>query len=159
MHFQPRDAQKEARTAELLMFFVIPQPVANVLAEKAFDTFTKLLYAIDFTLIHLPFHVRPGREGRDLPIDSIVPGDVGNQVLKYRESFYRLDRNRFVQRQGVESRFAGQSRPAVDFRRAGATLAGFAVPAHRKIGSSVRLNVMQRIEHDHARGDWHLVFD
>ena len=72
---------------------------------------------------------------------------------------HRLDSDRFIQRQSIHARLAGQTRTAIDFRRTRATLAGFAVPAHREVGRLMRLNVMQRVEHNHARRDWHLVLN
>src|SRR5690606_37725968 len=42
--------------------------------------------------------------------------------------------------------------PAVDLRRAGSALAGLAVPTARQIGSLLRLDPVDRIEHDHAFG-------
>src|SRR5947207_5548371 len=77
MHFKPRHAHKESRSAELFLLVVIAQHVANVLAQEAFDAFTKLLYAIDLALIHLPFHVWLGCERRNLFVDAVIPGDVG----------------------------------------------------------------------------------
>ena len=53
----------------------------------------------------------------------------------------------------VHARLAGEAWAAVDFRRAGAALAGFAIPAHGEIRRLMRLNIVQRVEHDHSRSD------
>src|SRR5207237_1952405 len=129
----------EARAAELLYLLVIAQHVANVLTEKAFNALAKLLHAIDLALIHLPFHVRPGCERRNLSVDAVIPGNVGDEILQHRKAFHRLNCDRLVQRQSVETRLAGQSRPSIDFRRARTALAGLAVPAYGEIRRVVRL--------------------
>jgi hypothetical protein len=41
MHFEASGSNEEARAAEVFVFPVIAQDVANVLAEKTFDTFAK----------------------------------------------------------------------------------------------------------------------
>src|SRR6266478_2719052 len=107
MHFQAGDAHEEARAAELLNFLVIAQHMADVLAKEAFNALAKLLHAIDFVLIHLPFDVRPRGKWRDCFVDAVIPRDVGNKILEHREALHRLYRDRFVQRQSVETRFAG----------------------------------------------------
>ncbi len=73
VHLQTGDANEEARTTKLLFLFMIPQDMANVLAEEALDTFAELLDAVDIALVHLPFNIRAWRERRNLPVDSVVP--------------------------------------------------------------------------------------
>src|SRR6266571_1632985 len=159
MHFEPGDSHKEAWTAKLLLLFVIAQHVTDVLAEKAFDALAKFLHAIDFALIHLPFYVWLRRERRNLLVHTIIPGDVSDQILEHRKRLHWLHGDWSIERQRIETRLAGQTWPAVDFRRARAALAGLAVPAHGEIGRVMRLNVMQRVEHNHTGRDRHLVFD
>src|SRR5712691_4234735 len=130
VHFQTRDANKEAWAPELFLLIVIAQHVANVLAEEALDALAKLLHAIDLALIHLPVHVWLGCERRNLFVDAVIPGNVGDQILQHRKALHRLYRNRLIQRQSVQPSLASQARAAVDFRRARAALAGFAIPAH-----------------------------
>src|SRR5438046_10487970 len=96
MHFQTRDAHKEAWASELLYLLVIAQHVANVLTEKAFNALAKLLHAIDLALIHLPFHVWPGCERRNLFVDAVIPGNVGDEILQHRKALHWLNCDRLV---------------------------------------------------------------
>src|ERR1700687_5108414 len=105
MHFQAGDAHEEARATELLNFLVIAQHMAYILAKKALTAFAELLDAIDLALIHFPFDVRPRGERRNLFVDAVIPRDVSNQILEYREAFHRLHGDRLIQRQSVEPRF------------------------------------------------------
>src|SRR5712692_10012116 len=109
MHFQARDANKEAWTPELFLLVVIAQYVANVLTKKALNALAKLLHAIDLALIHLPFHVWPGGERRDFLVDAVIPGNVGDEVLQHRKALHGLDRDRLVQRQSVQTCLASQA--------------------------------------------------
>ena len=94
---------------------------------------------IDVALVHAPRPVGvvrlPRLEGLDLVfLTFVVPRDVGDEVLDQRERLDRLDENRL--RSSVEVAQAGhahQPRHAVDLGRAGAALAGLAVPAHREV--------------------------
>jgi len=70
-----------------------------------------------------------------------------------REGLHGQDRDGLVLREIVHARFAGQARTPVDFGGTRTALAGFAVPANGEIGSEVPLNVMKRVENDHAGSD------
>jgi len=153
MHFEAGDSNEESRAGELLLLVVLAKNVTNVLTEKAFDALAKLLDAIDVQLRDSPFHSLTGFEGRDFAVDTIVPGNVGNKVFNARERFHGQDGDGFVLREIVHARFAGQSRTAVDFRRARAALPRFTVPTDGEIGSEVFLNVMKGVENDHAGSD------
>src|SRR5439155_141343 len=159
MHFKPRHAHKESRSAELFLLVVIAQHVANVLAQEALDALAKFLDAIHLALIHLPLNIWSRREGRNLFVNAIVPRNIGNKILEHRKALHRLYGNWLVNRQRIESGLTSQPRVAVDFRRARTALAGFTIPAHSQVGRVVRLNVMQRIEYNHAWGNRHFVFD
>src|SRR5512132_830705 len=98
MHLQPGDANKETRTTKLLLLFVIAQDMTNVLAKKTFNTFAELLHTIHIALIHFPFNVRARAERRNLPVDSVIPGDVSYQISDDRKAFHRLNSDRFFQR-------------------------------------------------------------
>src|SRR5215510_4120591 len=106
MHFQSGDAHEKAWAAELFSLRMIAQHVADILAEKAFNAFPEFLDAIDFALIHFPFSVDRRRKRRNLFVDAVIPGDVGDQVLKHWKGFHRLHSDRFIQWQGIETRFA-----------------------------------------------------
>src|SRR2546427_4785347 len=69
----------------------------------------------------------------------------------FRSRFHGQDGDGFVLREIVHARFAGQSRTAVDFRRARAALPRFTVPTDGEIGSEVFLNVMKGVENDQDR--------
>jgi len=153
MHFEAGDSNEETWARELLLFVVFAKYVAHVLAEKAFDTLSKLLDAVHIKLGDFPFHSLTGFEGRDFAVDTIVPGNVGDKVFDSRKGFHGEDGDRLILRKIIHARFAGQARAAVDFRRARATLPGLAVPADGEVRSEVPLNVMQRVEDNHAGRD------
>jgi len=54
VHFQRRYVDQVARTDELLVQVMIPQDMADVLTEEAFDTLAELLHSIDVRLGHAP---------------------------------------------------------------------------------------------------------
>src|SRR5207247_9814873 len=105
------------------------------------------------------FDVRLRRKGRNLFVDAIVPGNVGDQIFQNGKTLHWLNRDRLIKRQRIQASLAGEPRPAVDFRRARAALAGLAVPTHRETGRVMRLEVVQGVEHDHARSNRALVLD
>jgi len=153
MHFEAGDSNEEARTRELLLLVVFAKDVAHILAEKAFDALAKLLDAVHIELGDFPFHSLAGFEGRDFAVDTIVPGNVGDKVFDSGKGFHGEDGDRPILRKIIHARFASQARAAVDFRRARATLPGLAIPANGEIGSEVPLNVMERVEDNHAGRD------
>src|SRR5262249_246394 len=107
MHFEIGNANEETRAPELLVLFMITKHVTDVLAEEAFNTFAKLLYAIYLTLIHLPFDVWTRRERRNSFVDTIVPRNVGDQVLKHRKCFHGLNGDGLVEWERIQTSFAG----------------------------------------------------
>jgi hypothetical protein len=159
MHFEAGDANEEARTAELFLFVVFAKDMADVLAKKTFDALPEFLDAIDVDLRNFPVGVRVRAEGGDFFVDSVVPGNVGDEVFDAREGFHGHDGDGLVHRQRVDARLACEARAAVDFRGAGTALGGFAVPAHGEIGREMALNVVESVEDDHAGGDGDLVVD
>jgi len=159
MHFETSNANEETWAGKLFLFVVFAKNVTNVLAEEAFDAFAKLLDAIDIQLRNSPFHSLAGLEGRDFAVDTIVPGNVGDKVFDAREGFHGQDDNGLVLREIVHARFAGQARTPVDFGGTRTALAGFAVPTNSEIRSEVPLNVMERVENDHAGSDWDPIID
>src|SRR5205823_9978282 len=62
--------------------------------------------------------------------------------------------DRFVQWQIVEARHAHELGNTIDFGRAGAALAGLAIPATGQIIGLFGLDLVKRIEHDHAFADF-----
>src|SRR4029077_18157477 len=71
-----------------------------------------------------------------------------------RESFHRLNRDRFLQWQFAQACHAHELRYPVHFCRARTTLSRLAIPSARKIRRLRPLNIMHRIEHNHAFGDF-----
>jgi hypothetical protein len=153
MHLEASDSNEEARAGELFLLVVFAKNVTNVLTKKAFDALAKLLDAIHVQLRYFPFHSLAGLEWRDFAVDTIVPGNVGDKVFNAREGFHGEDGNGLVLRKIVHARFAGQAGTAVDFGGTRAALPRFAIPANGKIGSEVALDVVERVEHDHAGSD------
>jgi hypothetical protein len=159
MHLETGNTNEEARARELFLLVVFAKNVANVLAEKAFDALSKLLDAVHIQLRDFPFHSLTGLERRDFTVDTIVPRNVGDKVFNTREGFHRENGDGLVLRQIIHARFARQARTAVDFRGARAALSCLAVPADSKVRSEVPLNVMERIEDNHARSYGDAVVD
>src|SRR5260370_42028129 len=153
MHFQASDSNEEARAGELLLLVVFAKNMADVLAKKTFDALSKLLHAIHIELGDFPGHAGARFESRNFAVDTIVPRNVGDKVLDCGKGFHGEDGDGLVLREIVHTRFASQAGAAVDFRGAGAALPCFAVPANRKIGSEVPLDIVQCIENHHARGN------
>src|SRR5437870_7593740 len=84
MHLERGCIDQEAGAYELIELAVIAQDVAHVLAKEALDALAKFLYPFDVGLPHAPGTVRrvgrPGLERLDGFLDTVVPGDVGDQV-------------------------------------------------------------------------------
>src|SRR5438552_6552293 len=159
MHFERGDPHEEAGAAELPLLPVVPEDVADVLAEEALDALAELLHAVDVGLRHLPIGAGARRERRDLPVDFVVPGNVRHEVPENRKRLHRRHDDRPVGRQRIHPGFARQPRPAVDLGRARPALARLAVPAHGEVRSEIALDVMERVQDDHSRRDRDAVLD
>src|ERR1700719_707906 len=157
MHFEAGDSNEEARAGELFLLVVLAKDVAHILAEKAFDALAKLLHAVDIELGDFPLHSLAGFESRDFAVDTVIPRNVGDKVVDCGKGFHGQDGDGLVLREIVHARFASQARAAVDFRGTGTALPCFAIPADREIGSEVALDIVKRIENDHARSDGHAI--
>src|SRR5262245_23701424 len=147
---------------ELVVELVVAQYVTHVLAEKTLDALPELLNPVHVRLRRAPGSIGRIRRARFERLDALlrpeVPGDIRDQVLDQGERPHRLDRDRLIRRQRVHPRHAHQTGLAVDFGRARAAFARFAVPAHGQVVRLVCLNLMDGIEHHHAFGDLRLVF-
>jgi hypothetical protein len=157
MHFEARDSNKEARAGKLLLLVVFAKNVAYILAKKTLDALSKFLHAIHVELRDFPGDTRPRFECRDFAVDTIVPGNVGDKVFDFGKAFHREDGDGLVLREIIHARLAGETRTSVDFRGAGAALPCFAIPAYGKVGGQMPLDVMERIENDHAWRDGNAV--
>src|SRR5580700_6137075 len=98
-----------------------------------------------------------GLKWRNFLVDAVIPGNVSDQVFDHRKRFQGLNCDGLVQGKCVHTSFASEPRPTVDLCRARAALARLAIPAHRQVGSLVRLNMVERIQHYHPRGNWDAV--
>src|SRR5260370_10365298 len=114
MHVKRSRTDEEARSAKLLLFAVLAQNMADVLAEKALNALAKLLHAVHIPLVHLPFDARLRLEWRDLLIHFKIPRDVSHQILDDGECFHRKDGDGLIQRKGVHARLAGEPRTSID---------------------------------------------
>jgi hypothetical protein len=157
--FEPGHAYEKSRAAEFRFCVMLANDVANILAKKTFDALAEFLDAVDIELGDFPVGVLVRAEGGDFFVDLVIPGNVGDQVFDSRKRFHGHDGDGLVLGKIVHARFAGEARAAVDFGGARAALPCFAVPADGQVGGQVALNVMQRVEYDHARGDGHGVVD
>jgi hypothetical protein len=159
MHLEAGDADKKARAAKFFLFVMLAKNVAYVLAEEAFDTLTEFLDAVDIELGDFPVRVGARLESGNLLVDGVIPGDVRDEILDSRKRLHRHDGDGLIHGQRVHAGFAGQARAAVDFGGAGAALRGFAIPTDGEIGREMALNVMKRVENNHARSDGDFVVD
>jgi hypothetical protein len=159
VHFESGSIRQKPWTDELVVQSVVPQDVADVLAEEAFDALAKFLDPIDVRLTHAPGTVRrvgrACRERRDRFFHLKIPRDVSDEILDERKRAHRLDCDRLVGGQRTQPRHTHQLRAAVDLRRAGAALPGLAVPSHGEIRSLCRLYLVDGVEHDHAGNQRH----
>src|SRR5437879_677607 len=123
MHFKPSHSDKEARTAELFVFIVLAQNVADVLAKKALNALAEFLHPVNVFLLHSPISASFGLESRNLLVDLVIPGNVCDQVLDDWERLHRQNSDGLVLRKGIHAGFACKPWSPVDLRRARATLA------------------------------------
>ena len=138
MHLQGGDMNQVARADKLLVFVMLAQDMADILAEKTFDAFAELLDAIDVGLGHPPGAVRGiGRawfERLDLLLHAEIPRNIGDQIFDQRKSFHGSIVTGSFERQLIETGHAHQPRHSIYFGGAGAAFAGFAIPATSKVG-------------------------
>jgi hypothetical protein len=157
VHLQRGDVGEEARADELGVLLVVAQDVAHVLADEALDALAELLHPLDVLLLHAPGAVGgvglAGLELLDGLLDRVVPGHVGDEILDEREGLHGLDGHRLLDGQLVEAGHAHQLGHAVDLGRAGAALAGLAVPAAGEIVGRLRLDLVDGVEDHHALAD------
>src|SRR5262249_33665955 len=153
VHLQFGQPDEEAGPGEaLLLLVVVPDDVADVLAQEALDALPELLPAVDVLLHHPVGAVRlrgSGLEGGDAPGHRVVEADVGHQILDEREGPERRHADRRAGREEVHPGHAGQAGLAVHLGAAGAALAGLAVPPDRQVVGLGGLDPVEHIEDDH----------
>ena len=120
MHLQRRDINQETGSDELIVFPMVAQNVANILAKKALDALPKFLHAINVLLLHAPCSIRLVRRARlkllDLFLYAKIPRNIRDQVFDDWKRLHRLNGNRVFEREIAQPRHAHQFRHAVDFR-------------------------------------------
>src|SRR5260370_16345607 len=120
------------------------------MAEKAVDALSKLLHAVHIELRNFPFDAGARSESRYCPVDTVVPGNVGDKVFDTGKGFHGEDGDGLVLRENVHARLTSQAGAAVDFRGTRAALPCFTIPADGDIGGAWRLTVVQGIKDNHA---------
>src|SRR5882724_882772 len=130
MHFKPSHSDKETRPAELFVFIVLAQNVADVLAKKALNALAEFLHPINVFLLHSPIGPSLWSERGNFLVDLVIPRNVCDQVFDDRERLHRQNSDGLVLGQGIHACFASKPWPPVDLCRARATLASFAIPSN-----------------------------
>src|SRR5215217_297004 len=151
VHLQLGVADEHARAGEAgLVLLVVTDDVADVLAQEALDALVELLHPVDVLLGHPVGAVGlagAGGERRD-PLGYLeVEGHVGDQVADDREGAQGGDGDRLVPLEDVQAGHAEQAGAAVDLGRAGAALAGLAVPAHGQVAGLGGLDAVDGVQH------------
>src|SRR5579875_865048 len=157
VHLQPGHAHEEAGAGENILAIVIPQHVADVLAEEALDALAELLDALDVLLHEGPVGIRLRGKRRDLLVHLVVPRDVRDQILDERERLQRLDRDLLPFREAIHAGLAHQARIPVHLGAAGAAFGRLAVPADGQLRIEKALYVVNGIQHHHPFLDRDLV--
>ena len=157
MHLQRRSVDQKPRPDKAVVHAMIAQDVADILAKKALDAFPEFLDSIDIGLLHPPGAIRRIRWARFEFLDPLlhrkIPRHIGDQVFQDRECLDRLDRNWSIDGQLAHSGHAHQPGHAVDFSRTRPALASLTIPPAGQIRSLSALNVVNRVQHNHALGD------
>ena len=163
VHLQRGGIDQQARADELIVLVMVPQHMADVLTQEAFDALAEFLRPLHVGLDHIPGAVGvvggAGPEGLDGVLDPVVPRHIGHKILDDREGLHGLNRDWLGEIEIPHSRHAHQSRLAVDLGAARAALAGLAIPTAGQIASLLGLNLMHNVEYHHAVIDVDLVVD
>src|SRR6266702_6150205 len=162
VHLERGEADHEARPHERVLARLVPQHVADILAQVALDALAELLDPVHVLLHHAIRPIGgpwPRPERREAPVLLVVPGDVRHQILDDREGLHGLDRDGLGGRELVHARHARQPGPAIDLHAARAALARLAVPPHGEIARQLRLDAVQHVQDHHAGIDVDAVFD
>src|ERR1035438_9248897 len=150
VHLELGVANEETRPGVVrLVLFVVPDDVADVLAQEALDALAELLSAIDVLLEHAisAFGHRRREECRHALGHLKVERDVGHEVTDDGEGLHRRY-GHLALGQLVHSRHAHETRFAVDLGGARAALAGLAVPSTGEVRCLGGLNTVDDVE-DH----------
>ena len=135
VHLQSGESNEQAWTCKgRLVFIMITNHVANVLAKKTLDTLVKLLHAVDVFLKHATgavglfrFRFKRGH----LTSFSEIERDVGHEVANHRKCAHGRNCDGLAGLEDIHARHTHEPRFAVDLGTARSTFAGFAVPANR----------------------------
>src|SRR5262249_7923524 len=95
IHLERRAVDQAAWPHELVEERVVPQHVADVLAEEALDALAEFLHALGVDLRHAPRAVgvvrRPRPELADARLRAKIPRHVGDEIADRRKRAHRLD--------------------------------------------------------------------
>src|SRR5690606_21485917 len=153
MHFQTGHMNKESRANKLIKLSMLSKDVADILAQKTFDAFSEFLDPVHILLRDTPAAIFTIRRSRPKLADPflhfVIPGNIGDQILQMGKGSQRLDDDRSVRRQRIQTGHTGQTRMAVYFCGTRAATARLAVPAYGQGGVLSGLNLMKSIQHDH----------
>src|ERR1700724_2398830 len=105
MHFEASYPDKKSWATKSLHFLVVAENVAHVLAQEALDALAELLHSVYIFLRHFPFCVGARSEWRNLLVDAVIPGNVGDKILDHRERLHRLHRDGLVQGESIHACF------------------------------------------------------
>src|SRR5688572_33369165 len=97
MHFQRCYINQMPGSGKFFLEVVLTQDMTNILAKKAFDTFTELLNTINISLVHSPGSIGRIRGPRLKPFyflfDLKVYRYIGHKVFDHGKCFHRLNGN------------------------------------------------------------------
>ncbi len=140
---------QQSRPDEAVEFVVLPQYMAHVLAQKAFDALSKFLRPLNVFLINRPSSVGivgfSGLERFDPLLRFEIPRDVGHEVFRVRKRLHWLDGDRLIKVQIAKPRHAHELRHSVNFSGARTAFSGLAVPSAGQVRGRFRLDLMNCI--------------
>src|SRR5690606_6907600 len=152
VHLQLRDPHEIPRPGEGgFVLLVVPDHVADVLAQETFDAFAEFLCPLHIDLLHAVLtqsQLGWWGERRDLPRLDVVVGHIGDEVTRHRERAHRRHGDDLVLAEGRQPRHTQQARPTVDLRRAGTAFARLAIPPYGQIRRLGGLQSVDQVEHD-----------
>ena len=153
MHLERCQLDEEPRAIVARLAVMLAQDVADILTEKAFDTFPELDQTSDVVRRHPPglrrrTDRRPRTERRDLAAHLVVAAHIGDQVANDREAAHRPDGKLVAVM--VDTSLAHEDRKSLDLCRTGTAMRRLTVPTDGEIRCMMGLNPQDGIEHDHA---------
>ena len=157
-----RYAPEIARANELLVYLMIAQDVADVLAQKALDALAEFLDAVDIVLlqsVQVPSEHRASRlNGLMCFLTREFDRHVGNESGSAERPASAPGEGR-IRVTFVQPRHAHEARLAVDLAEQEPHLPALQFQRHRQVVGLRRLDLMDGVEDDHAGRDRRGVID